>query len=119
MLYCRNIAVRVLQGVIRVLLKDLERDFGYKQVCTQLCREIYQAQSVFAAERDIAHWMIVCKSFTGVFGKEGGYMGYNIDVRLYEKHLRVVCILGNGEKAGRDYTLPIRTAYFLTKALQF
>lgn len=118
MLYCRNIAVRVLQGVIRVLLKDLDRDFGYKQICTQLCKEIYQAQHVFAAERG-AHWMIVCKSFIGVFGKEAGYMGYTIDVRLYEKHLRVVCILGNGQKAGRDYTLPIRTAYFLTKALHF
>lgn len=118
MLYCRNIAVRVLQGAIRVLLRDLERDFCYKQICTQLCREIYQAQHVFAAERG-AHWMIVSKSFEGVFGMEGGFIGYYIGVRLYEKHLRVVCILGNGQKAGRDYTLPIRTAYFLTKALQF
>ena len=118
MLYCRNIAVRVLQGAIRVLLSDLDRDFGYKQVCTQLCRKVYQAEHVFAAERG-AHWMIVTESLTGVFGKEGGFIGYNIDIHLYERHLMVVCILGNGQKAKREYTLPIRTAYFLTKALQF
>lgn len=119
MLYSQNIAVRVLQGVIRILLNELDIDFGYKQICTQLCRKIYRSKRVFPVENDIAHWMIGSACLGGTLGKEGGFMGYNIDIQLYDRHLRVVCILGNGQRAKREYVLPVRTAYLITKALHF
>lgn len=119
MLYSQNIAVRVFQGVIRVLLKELDLEFGYKQICTQLCKRIYtRPRPVFAAE-NVVHWMIGSAALGGTLGKEGGFMCYNIDIHIYDTHLLVVCRLGNGQKAKREYVLPVRTARLIARALQF
>lgn len=124
MLYSQNIAVRVLQGVIRVLLKDLDLEFGYKQICTQLCKRIYtRPRPVFAAE-NVVHWMIGSAGLEGTLHirKAGIYIGYNIDIHLYhlyDNRLLVVCRLGNGQKAKREYVLPVRTARLIARALQF
>lgn len=119
MVYSQNIAIRVFQGVIRVLLKELDIEFGYKQICTQLCKRIYtRPRPVFAAE-NVVHWMIGSVGLGGTLGKEGGFMGYNIDIHIYDRHLMVVCRLGNGRKAKREYILPVRTARLIARATCF
>lgn len=121
MLYSQNIAIRVFQGVIRVLLKELDLEFGYKQICTQLCKYIYtRPRPVFATE-NVVHWMIGSAGLEGTLHirKAGIYMGYNIDIHIYDNHLLAVCRLGNGQKAKREYVLPVRTARLIARALQF
>lgn len=119
MLYSQNIAIRVFQGVIRILLKELDLEFGYKQICTQLCKRIYTRPRPAFATENVAHWMIGSASLEGTLGKEGGFMGYNIDIHIYDRHLMVVCRLVNGRKAKREYILPTQTAYLITRATHF
>lgn len=119
MVYSQNIAIRVFQGFIRVLLKELDIEFGYKQICTQLCKRIYtRPRPVFAAE-NVVHWMIGSASLEGTLHEDGDCIGYNIDIHLYDTHLLVVCRLGNGQKAKREYVLPVRTARLIARATCF
>lgn len=121
MLYSQNIAIRVLQGVIRILLNELDMNFGYKQICIQLCKYIYTRPIPVFAGENFVNWMIGSAGLEGTLHirKAGIYIGYNIDIHIYDTHLLVVCRLGNGQKAKREYVLPRRTAYLIARALQF